>query len=146
LGRVGRIDTVKPGLVQNLIQNGFIPVVAPIAVDGEGRSLNVNADTAAGRIAQALNAAKLILMTDVEGVFDREGNRLSSLAAREAARLIGDDIISGGMIPKVRCALEAVAGGVEKAHIVDGRRLHALLLEIFTDEGVGTEIRHEGGS
>lgn len=142
LGRVGRIETIHPGLVKNLIQNGFIPVIAPIAVDTDGHPLNVNADTAAGRIAEALRAAKLILMTDVEGVCDREGRLLSSLAASEAGKLIADDVISGGMIPKVRCALAAVAAGVEKAHIVDGRRLHALLLEILTDRGVGTEIHH----
>ncbi|HYP90129.1 MAG TPA: acetylglutamate kinase, partial [Polyangiaceae bacterium] len=116
------------------------PVIAPIAVDREGKSLNVNADTAAGAIAGSLNAAKLMLMTDVEGVKTATGQRLSSLDAHEAERLIGDNVITGGMIPKVRCALDAVAAGVEKVHIIDGRRRHALLLEIFTDLGVGTEI------
>jgi acetylglutamate kinase len=141
LGRVGRINHVDPALVKNLISNGFIPVIAPIAMDREGRPLNVNADTAAARIAEALSAAKLILMTDVEGVKTRDGELLSSLGADEAARMIGDGTITGGMIPKVECALDAVRNGVEKVHIVDGRRLHALLLEIFTDQGVGTEIR-----
>lgn len=146
LGRVGRIDSVDPSLVKNLISNGFIPVIAPIAVDRDGRPLNVNADTAAGRIAEALSAAKLILMTDVEGVKKRDGTLLSSLGAAEAAQMIEDGTIVGGMIPKVECALEAVKNGVEKVHIIDGRRLHATLLEIFTDEGVGTEIQRTSGA
>jgi acetylglutamate kinase len=145
LGRVGRIDSVDPGLVKNLISNGFIPVIAPIGVDRDGRPLNVNADTAAGRIAEALGAAKLILMTDVDGVKKSDGSRLSSLGAGEAERMIEDGTIAGGMIPKVECALEAVKNGVEKVHIIDGRRLHATLLEIFTDEGVGTEIQRISG-
>ena len=140
LGRVGRIARVKPAIVSNLIQDGFIPVIAPIAVDEHGNSLNVNADTAAGKLAASLDAAKLMLMTDVEGVKDRGGNLLRSLGAAEAEKLIEQEVISGGMIPKVRCALEAVEGGVEKVHIVDGRCRHALLLEIFTDRGIGTEI------
>ena len=142
LGRVGRIVHVEPGLVRNLISNGFIPVIAPVAMDREGQSLNVNADTAAARIAEALGAAKLILMTDVEGVKTDQGELLASLGADVAARMIGDGTISGGMIPKVECALEAVANGVEKVHIIDGRKLHAMLLEIFTDRGIGTEIHH----
>ena len=140
LGRVGRIARVKPAIVRNLIKDGFIPVIAPIAVDEHGNSLNVNADTAAGKLAASLGAAKLMLMTDVEGVKDRGGNLLRSLGAAEAEELIEQDVISGGMIPKVRCALEAVDGGVEKVHIVDGRCRHVLLLEIFTDRGVGTQI------
>ena len=146
LGRVGRIEHVDPGLVKNLISNGFIPVIAPIGVDRDGRPLNVNADTAAGRIAEALGAAKLILMTDVDGVRKSDGTRLSSLGAAEAEQLISDGTIAGGMIPKVECALEAVKNGVEKVHIIDGRRLHATLLEIFTDEGVGTEIQRTSGA
>jgi acetylglutamate kinase len=112
-----------------------------VAVDEEGQALNVNADTAAGRIAAALGAAKLVLMTDVEGVLDESGQLVSSLAAAEAESLIAREVVRGGMIPKIRCALEAVADGVEKVHIIDGRRRHALLLEIFTDQGVGTEIK-----
>lgn len=141
LGRVGRIEHVDTTLVKNLVSNGFIPIIAPIAIDNDGRALNVNADTAAGRIAESLKAAKLILMTDVEGVKTKDGELLSSLGAQRAAKLVADGTISGGMIPKVECALEAVAGGVEKVHIIDGRRLHAMLLEIFTDHGVGTEIQ-----
>jgi acetylglutamate kinase len=141
LGRVGKIVHVDPSLVKNLISNGFVPVIAPIAMDRQGKPLNVNADTAAGRIAEALGAAKLILMTDVEGVKAKDGRLLTSLGADEAARMTEDGTIAGGMIPKVECALEAVRNGVEKVHVLDGRRLHALLLEIFTDRGVGTEIR-----
>ncbi|HVU05379.1 MAG TPA: acetylglutamate kinase [Polyangiaceae bacterium] len=140
LGRVGRIVNVEPALVRNLVSNGFIPVIAPVAIDRDGKPLNVNADTAAGRIAEALGAAKLILMTDVEGVKVRTGELLTSLDSADASRMIADGTITGGMIPKVEGALEAVRNGVEKVHIVDGRRLHALLLEIFTDRGVGTEI------
>jgi acetylglutamate kinase len=143
LGRVGRIENVRPELVRNLISNGFVPVIAPIAIDRDGHALNVNADTAAGRISESLEAAKLILMTDVEGVQDRDHGQLSSLSAPDVDRMIREGVIVGGMIPKVQCALEAVSNGVEKAHIIDGRRRHALLLEIFTDRGVGTEI-HAG--
>lgn len=141
LGRVGDVETVEPRVVDKLLDSGFLPVIAPVAVDADGHALNVNADTAAGRIAGALGAAKLVLMTDVEGVKDASGTLVSSLGAREAESLIGRGVIRGGMIPKVRCALDAVAEGVEKVHIIDGRRSHALLLEIFTDRGVGTEIR-----
>jgi acetylglutamate kinase len=141
LGRVGEIEAVDPTIVGQLLGGGFIPVIAPIAVDPGGAALNVNADTAAGRIAGALGAAKFLLMTDVAGVQGAGGELLSSLSAAEAEALIESRTISGGMIPKVRCALDAVAAGVEKVHVIDGRRKHALLLEIFTDQGVGTEIR-----
>lgn len=141
LGRVGEIDLVKPALLRDLLERGYVPVVAPIAKSQSGEALNVNADTAAGRIAAALGAAKLVLMTDVAGVKDGSGQLLSSLHAAQAKNLIESGVIAGGMIPKVECALEAVQGGVEKVHIVDGRALHSLLLEIFTNEGIGTEIR-----
>ena len=141
LGRVGDIQGVEPRILQKLLESGFMPVIAPIAVDGEGNALNVNADTAAGRIAGALGAAKLVLMTDVDGVKDADGRPLTSLGARQTEELIERGVIKAGMIPKVRCALDAVAEGVEKVHIVDGRLRHSLLLEIFTDRGVGTEIR-----
>jgi acetylglutamate kinase len=140
LGLVGNVEHVDPKLIVDLCMNGFVPVIAPIAVDADGNALNVNADTAAGCVAAALNAAKLLLMTDVEGVLDKQGKHLTSLGASDVERLIQDGTISGGMIPKVRCALDAVSGGVEKVHIVNGKQLHALLLEIFTDRGVGTEI------
>jgi acetylglutamate kinase len=141
LGRVGRITRVKPQLIDNLISNGFIPVVAPIAVDGEGRALNVNADTAAAEIAIALSAQKLVLMTDVEGVKDDQGKVLGFLDAPTARRHIASGVIRGGMIPKVECALAAIDQAVRQVHIIDGRTRHALLLEIFTDQGVGTELR-----
>jgi acetylglutamate kinase len=141
LGRVGRVTRVKPQLIDNLISNGFIPVVAPIAVDGEGRALNVNADTAAAEIAIALSAQKLVLMTDVEGVKDDQGKVLGFLDAPTARRHIASGVIRGGMIPKVECALAAIDQAVRQVHIIDGRTRHALLLEIFTDQGVGTELR-----
>lgn len=141
LGRVGELVAVEPALVHEMIRHSFIPVIAPVAVDAEGRSLNVNADTAAGRIAGSLGAQKLLLMTDVDGVRGPSGELIESLDAGEAERLISEGVIDGGMIPKVRCALDAVGLGVQKVHILDGRRRHALLLEIFTDRGVGTELR-----
>ncbi len=139
-GRVGAITQVNPGIVNQLIAGGFIPVIAPVAVDHEGASLNVNADTVAGKIAEALHAEKLVLMTDIAGVKGRDGTLLSSLSADEARALEQEGVIDGGMIPKVECALEALAGGVKKVHIIDGRVKHAMLLEIFTDRGIGTEI------
>jgi acetylglutamate kinase len=140
LGRVGQIVGVNPELVKNLVAREFIPVVAPIGVDDQGRALNINADTTAGHVAAALGADKLVLLTDVDGVHDGAGALISTLAAPDAEALIRDGVISGGMIPKVRCALDAVGQGVQKVHIIDGRCRHALLLEIFTDRGVGTEI------
>jgi acetylglutamate kinase len=145
LGRVGDVVHVETGVVEQLCASGFIPVIAPIGVDAEGHSLNVNADTAAGAVAGALRATKLVLMTDVEGIKTGAGEFLRSLDAVEAEELISGGVITGGMIPKVRCALEAVRTGVEQVHVIDGRRRHALLLEIFTDKGVGTEIRRPGG-
>jgi acetylglutamate kinase len=144
LGRVGEVNHVDVSIVEQLMSSGFIPVIAPIAVDDEGHSLNVNADTAAGAIAGALRATKLMLMTDVEGVKTKSGELLTSFTAPEAEEMIGNGTITGGMIPKVRCALDAVGAGVDQVHIVDGRRAHALLLEIFTDRGVGTLIRRKG--
>jgi acetylglutamate kinase len=139
-GRVGAVSRVNPEIVTQLINGGFIPVIAPVAVDHDGASLNVNADTVAGKVAEALQAEKLVLMTDIAGVKGREGTLLSSLSADEARELERDGIIDGGMIPKVECALEALAGGVKKVHVIDGRVKHAMMLEIFTDRGLGTEI------
>ena len=141
LGRVGRITRVKPELIENLVASGLIPVIAPIAIDAEGNALNVNADSAAGEIAIALNAQKLVLMTDVEGVKDEKGRVLDFLDAPTAKQHIASGVIRGGMIPKVECALAAIEQSVRQVHIIDGRTRHALLLEIFTDEGVGTELR-----
>ncbi len=139
-GRVGAIQHVNPDVILKLVHSGFIPVIAPVAVDGDGRSLNVNADTVAGKVAEALRARKLVLMTDTSGVKDADGNVQSSLTAAEIAAMKESGVIQGGMIPKVDCALEALAGGVTKAHILDGRITHAVLLEIFTHSGIGTEI------
>lgn len=139
-GRVGEVSRVRPEVVQSLVLAGLIPVIAPLGVDGSGKSLNLNADTAAGALAAALNAEKLLLMTDTPGVRGADGKLIQSLDEHESARLRRDGVIEGGMIPKVECALEAIAGGVRKCHIFDGREQHAILLEIFTDAGIGTEI------
>jgi acetylglutamate kinase len=139
-GRVGDVVRVKRDIVDKLVDGGFVPVVAPIAVDEAGASLNVNADYVASRLAAALGAEKLVLMTDVEGVRGRDGALAGSLDRRAVTELIDTGIATGGMIPKLRCALEAIAGGVKKVHVIDGRAEHAVLLEIFTDRGVGTEI------
>ncbi|HKP63720.1 MAG TPA: acetylglutamate kinase [Polyangiales bacterium] len=139
-GRVGEIREVRPGVLTALVDNGFIPVIAPLGVDRDGRSLNINADTAAGEIAAALKAEKFLLMTDTAGVCDRDGKLIQSLNTAEIAHLRETEVITGGMIPKVECARSALAGGVGKVHVIDGRVKHAILLEIFTDRGVGTEI------
>jgi len=140
LGRVGEVRHVTPDVVVELTRAGFIPVIAPIGVDEHGASLNLNADTAAGKVAEALRAEKLILLTDVQGVRGADGAFASSLNSATARQWIADRVIDGGMIPKVECALDAIAGGVRKVHILDGRCAHAVLLEIFTNDGVGTEI------
>jgi acetylglutamate kinase len=139
-GRVGEIREVRPAVLTALVANGFIPVIAPLGVDRDGRSLNINADTAAGEIAAALKAEKFLLMTDTAGVCDRDGTLIQSLNTADIARLREAEVITGGMIPKVECARSALAGGVGKVHVIDGRVKHAILLEIFTDRGVGTEI------
>lgn len=139
-GRVGNVAKVDTTILAQLMNGGFIPVIAPIAVDEKGNSLNVNADTVAGAVAAALSAEKLVLMTDIEGVKDRDKKLIPSLTAAEIARLKAESVIEGGMIPKVQCGLDAVQAGVGKAHIIDGRAEHAVLLEIFTDQGIGTEI------
>ena len=141
LGRVGRITRVKPELLESLLTNGLIPVIAPIAIDVDGKPLNVNADSAAAEIAIALHAQKLVLMTDVAGVKDDAGRVLDFLDAPTARRHIQSGVIKGGMIPKVDCALAAIEQAVRQVHIIDGRIRNALLLEIFTDQGVGTELR-----
>lgn len=139
-GRVGEVKEVRSKVILNLVQGGFIPVIAPVAVDADGRSLNVNADTVAGAVAAELKAEKLVLMTDIDGIRGRDGNVVSSLSAADSEQLIADGVIEGGMIPKVRCGLDAIAQGVQKVHVIDGRIRHACLLEIFTDRGIGTEI------
>jgi len=140
LGRVGRVVGVDAEAITAVAAAGFVPVIAPIGVDDHGVTHNVNADEAAGAIAAALRAEKLILLTDVEGVLDREKRLVPTLGVEEARKHIAEGTIAGGMIPKVECCLEALEGGVSSAHIIDGRIEHALLLEIFTDGGVGTLI------
>jgi acetylglutamate kinase len=138
LGRVGEVESVDPRAIAAVADAGFVPVVAPIGADAQGVTHNVNADEAAGAIACALGAEKLILLTDVAGVLDPEGRVLPRLGAEEAHKLVAEGTIQGGMIPKLRCCIEALAGGVASATILDGRVQHAILLEIFTEEGVGT--------
>ena len=144
LGRVGTVNarTVKPDLIQDLIDREYIPVIAPIAADENGESMNVNADTMAGAIASALKAEKLILLTDTRGILDGD-KTLTGLTPKNVDELIQKKIISGGMLPKTRCCTDALQAGVRRAHIIDGRVPHALLLEIFTDHGVGTLITPE---
>ena len=141
LGRVGRVSRVDPGPIVAVAAAGFVPVIAPIGIDEQGVTHNVNADEAAGAIAGALAAEKLILLTDVEGVMDAAGSLLPVLSAEEARKHVAEGTIRGGMIPKVECCIAALEAGVASAHIVDGRIEHALLLEIFTDRGVGTLIK-----
>jgi acetylglutamate kinase len=137
---VGDVEAIDTQLVKSLEAERFIPVIAPVGVGKEGETYNINADTVAGAMAAALQAEKLILMTDVEGVKDKKNRLISTLNAKEVKRLSSSRIIKGGMLPKVNCCLNALKDGVEKAHIIDGRVEHALLLEVFTSAGVGTEI------
>jgi acetylglutamate kinase len=140
LGRVGNPERVDVSLIRTLTKEGFIPVVAPVGVDAEGNTYNVNADTAAGAIAEALSAEKLILLTDVEGVLDGAKQLIHQMTEGEVRRAITSGTVKGGMIPKLECAVHAMERGVTAAHIIDGRVPHALLLEIFTDGGVGTKL------
>jgi acetylglutamate kinase len=140
IGLVGEVTGVNTELIRTLLAQHFLPVIAPVGAGEQGETLNINADLVAGAVAGALAAAKLILLTDVPGVLDREGQLLSSLTRYQAVTMMEDGAISGGMIPKIKCCLEALEEGVTKAHILDGRVPHAVLLEIFTDSGVGTEI------
>ena len=140
LGMVGEVDSVNPDLIKVLENSGFIPVIAPIGFDEQGRTFNINADHVAGKIAGALNAVKLVLLTNVTGIMDDKKNLISTLSEKDAKKLIKKEVISSGMIPKVMCAIEALHEGVQKVHIIDGTVDHALILEIFTDSGIGTEI------
>ena len=140
IGLVGEVTEVNTALIRTLQAEHFIPVIAPVGVGDAGETYNINADTVAGAVAKAVKAAKLILLTDVAGVLDDKQQLVSSLDRDRALILMDQGIIKGGMIPKVNCCLEAVTGGVGKAHILDGRMLHSVLLEIFTDTGIGTEI------
>jgi acetylglutamate kinase len=141
MGYVGDVVKVNTDLLKALENGNYLPVIAPVGVGPEGESYNINADLVAGRVAAALNAEKLILLTDIEGVKDKSGQLLSSIAVADMHRLIREEAITGGMIPKVVCCADALERGVRKAHIIDGRVEHAVLLEIFTDVGIGTEIQ-----
>jgi acetylglutamate kinase len=139
-GLVGRVTRVDPEIILTLSQKGFIPVVAPVGTGPAGETFNINADLVASRIAMALSAGRLIYLTDVDGVLDGSGRLVSSIRAAEAEELIRGNVITGGMIPKIEYALEAVGSGVTKVPIINGRKRHALLLELFTDSGIGTEV------
>uniref|UniRef100_UPI0040568333 acetylglutamate kinase n=1 Tax=Candidatus Electronema sp. TaxID=2698783 RepID=UPI0040568333 len=140
LGRVGEVTRINSEILTTLDAKDFIPVIAPVGVGEDGQAYNINADLVAGAVAAELNAAKLILLTDVEGVKDANGQLISSIAVSSIEQLIAEGTIKGGMIPKLRCCASAINGGVNKAHIIDGRQEHAILLEIFTHKGIGTEI------
>ncbi len=140
LGRVGEVEAVDPTVITALTRSDFIPVIAPVGVDEKGHTYNVNADLVAGKVAAALGAEKLILLTDVEGVLDAEKNLMSALGVDDVKRMIQGGAIKAGMIPKVECCMTALREGVKSTHIIDGRVPHAVLLEIFTDVGIGTQI------
>jgi acetylglutamate kinase len=141
IGQVGEVEAIDPKIVQTLLAGGFIPVIAPVGFGSRGESYNINSDLVAGKVAEILKAEKLVVLTNTPGVLDKNGNLLTGLSARKVDELFADGTISGGMLPKISSALEAVKNGVNSCHIIDGRVEHALLLEILTNEGVGTLIR-----
>ncbi len=141
IGHVGEVSSIDPSVVDMLVTGDFIPVIAPVGVDETGQSYNINADLVAGRLVEVLGAEKLILLTNIKGLLDKEGNLLTGLSAARVNDLIADGTIHGGMLPKIQCALSAVQSGVKAAHIIDGRVEHAVLVELFTDQGIGTLIR-----
>ncbi len=142
MGMVGEITSIDNRILLNLMESRFIPVIAPVGVGKDGETYNINADVVAGHIAVTMGAKKLILLTDTEGVLDKEGSLFSTLTVKEVGQSIKGGTIKGGMVPKVNCCLDALKGGVDKAHILDGRQEHAILLEIFTKSGSGTELVH----
>ena len=142
-GLVGQPTRINPDIIHTLTAKGFIPVIAPVGVGEGGETYNINADLVASRTATALGASRLVLLTDVDGVMDASGRLVSTVHGAEARKMIDTRAISGGMIPKVECALDALNSGVEKVHILNGKRSHALLLELFTDSGIGTEVMGE---
>jgi acetylglutamate kinase len=143
IGQVGEVESVNRSVIDLLVAGDFIPVIAPIGVGVDGESYNINADLVAGRLAEALAAEKLMLLTNVAGLQDKSGNVLTGLSTYQVDTLIADGTIYGGMLPKIQCALDAVKGGVKSAHIIDGRVEHAVLLEVFTHSGVGTLITNQ---
>ncbi len=143
IGMVGEVKSINPGVIKALEKENFIPVIAPVGVGDEGETYNINADLVAGKVAGALRAEKLILLTDVQGVLDQKKQLIPTLDVKKARRLIAQKVISSGMIPKVNCCLNALEEGVAKTHIIDGTAEHAILLEVFTDVGIGTQIAKE---
>ena len=139
-GLVGDVTRVRPGIIKTLAEEGFIPIVAPVGTGPDGETFNINADLVASHIAQAIKAGRLVYLTDVDGVMDGEGRLISSISRSAIQALINDNTISGGMIPKIEYALAALDGGVQKVPIINGTKRHALLLELFTDSGIGTEV------
>lgn len=140
LGKVGEVVDIQTSLIRSLEREGFIPIIAPVGVDEYGETYNINADAVASSVATALQAKKLVLLTDVPGILDDRQERISTLDRRQAAKALDSGIITGGMIPKVKCCMEAVESGVEKAHILDGRQENCIILEMFTKGGIGTQI------
>ena len=141
IGLVGEVTQVDPHIIISLEKEGFVPVISPIGVGPKGETLNINADYVAASVASALKAEKLILLTDVPGIIDKKGRIISTLKKQQIKKLVHDGTISGGMLPKVQACIKAIEGGVSKTHIIDGRVAHCMLLEIFTKEGIGTEIQ-----
>lgn len=140
IGMVGEVELINADVLETLDEGGFIPVIAPVGVGENGETYNINADFVAGGIAKSLKAEKLVLLTDEEGIKGKDGSLLSTLNKKDIDYLIKKGVITGGMLPKVKCCLDALTSGVKKTHIIDGRVKHAILLEIFTDEGIGTQI------
>jgi acetylglutamate kinase len=139
-GLVGQVERIDPNIINTLSRQGFIPIIAPVGAGDSGETFNINADLVAGSMAMALSAKRLIFLTDVDGVLNMSGDLISSIDMEDIDRMMKEKTISGGMIPKIECALEALKNGVEKVHIINGNRRHALLLELFTDKGIGTEV------
>ncbi len=139
-GLVGQVTHVDPGIINTLTQQDFIPIIAPVGTGDSGETYNINADLVASSIAKALSAGRLIFLTDVDGVLDSSGSLISSIGADKINKMVEEKTISGGMIPKIECALDALKSGVEKVHIINGSKRHALILELFTDKGIGTEV------
>ena len=140
IGLVGKVKNINSQLIMTLTQNNFIPVIAPTGIGDNGETYNINADIVAGEIAAALQAEKLLLLTDVPGVLGKNKKLINTMTNKEALKLIDNGVVEGGMFPKIKCCLKALNAGVKKAHIIDGRLKHAVLLEVFTDKGIGTEI------
>ena len=139
-GMVGEVYNINPDIIYTLIEKGFIPIIAPVGIGDNGETYNINADLVASKIAAALNAERLMLVTDVDGVLDVDGKLISSINAEDIREMIKLEGIKGGMIPKVECALNSLNNGVKKSHIINGRLSHAVLLELFTDSGIGTQV------